>query len=233
MLLLPFAKLPCELQNDRVLEYYNKLRKKKAQIFYKRLLDVILSLTLLLLLAVPMAIIALMIHAEGKGGILFKQRRITQYKKTFKIYKFRTMELRQDIKERITTHNDQRITALGKFLRKYHLDELPQLINILRGDMSFVGPRPELECFVDHYDDTMLSTLLLPAGLTSEASLLFSNETKFLDSNNNERVYADLLLPRKMAINVDYIDNFSILQDVFVFFDTVKFFLNADVDECS
>ena len=231
MLLLPFAKLPCAMQNDRVLMYYNQLKHKQAQLFFKRLSDIIIAMLLLILLALPMAVIAIMIKAGDNGEILFRQRRVTQNLRVFTIYKFRTMRPAQSNKTRITTFNDNRITALGKFLRRCHLDEIPQLINILKGDMSFVGPRPELECFVAGFDNTMLATLLLPAGLTSATSLLFCNETKYLDSDDNERVYKELLLPRKMAVNVKYIENFSLKEDIRVCFDTIKYFLKADIDE--
>ena len=171
MLLPPFAKLPCAMQNERVLTFYHALRQKQGQLVIKRSMDILLALILLLLLAAPMAVIAVMILAGGDGGVLFRQQRATQFLKPFTIYKFRTMAPRKSPQACITVHNDRRITALGRFLRRHRLDELPQLFNILKGDMSFVGPRPELACFVACYDDTMLSTLLLPAGLTSRASL--------------------------------------------------------------
>lgn len=231
MLLPPFANLPCAMQNERVLPFYHALRQKQGQLAVKRSMDIFLALVLLLLLAVPMAVISAMILAEGNGGVLFRQQRITQYLRTFTIYKFRTMAPQKNQQVRITVHNDKRITALGKFLRRYRLDELPQLFNILKGDMSFVGPRPELACFVACYDDTMLSTLMLPAGLTSQASLKFCDETKYLDSDDSERVYKELLLPRKMAFNVAYIEQFSIGTDIAVLFATLGHFLNAQVDE--
>ena len=231
MLLPPFAELPCAMRNERVLPFHQALEKKRGQLILKRGIDIALALLLLTLLAAPMAVIAVMIAAERDGGVLFGQRRITQCMKPFTIYKFRTMAPQKHPQTRITVHNDRRITALGAFLRRYRLDELPQLFNILKGDMSFVGPRPELSCFVACYDDTMLSTLLLPAGLTSQASLKFSDETKYLDGADSERVYKELLLPRKMALNVAYIRQFSITADIAVLFATVKHFLNVQVDE--
>lgn len=231
MLLPPFAKLPFVMQNEQVQLFYQALRQKQGQLVIKRIMDILLALFLLLLLAAPMAIIAVMILAEGNGGVLFRQQRITQYMKTFTIYKFRTMAPHNKPQTRITVHNDDRVTALGWFLRRYRLDELPQLFNILNGDMSFVGPRPELDCFVAYYDDTMLSTLLLPAGLTSQASLKFCDETKYLDVDDSERVYKELLLPRKMALNVAYITHFSLGVDIAVLFATLRHFLNAQVDE--
>ncbi|MFV0497711.1 MAG: sugar transferase [Candidatus Fimivivens sp.] len=231
MLLLPFAKLPFIMQNEQVQSRYQALCKKNSQLVIKRIMDILLALVLLLLLAAPMAVIALMISSEGYGGVLFRQQRITQYMKTFTIYKFRTMVPQEQAQARITVHCDDRITALGKFLRHYRLDELPQLFNILKGDMSFVGSRPELDCFVACYDDTMLSTLLLPAGLTSQASLKFYDETKYLKVKDSERVYKELLLPRKMALNVAYISHFSIGTDVALLFATLRHFLNAQVDE--
>ena len=231
MLLPPFAKLPCAMQNERVLPFYHALRQKQAQLAIKRSMDILLALALLLILAAPMAVIAVMILAEGDGGVLFRQQRITQYLRPFTIYKFRTMKPQQDPQERITVHNDDRITALGKFLRRYRIDELPQIFNILKGDMSFVGPRPEVGSFVACYDGTMLSTLLLPAGLTSQASLQFCDETKYLDSDDSERVYRELLLPRKMALNVSYIAQFSLGGDIAVLFKTIGHFLKAPVDE--
>lgn len=231
MLLPPFAKLPCAMQNERVLALYQALRKKQGQLAIKRSMDILLALLLLLLLAAPMTVIAVMIITEGDGGVLFRQQRITQNLKPFTIYKFRTMAPQKTPQTCITVHNDSRITALGKFLRRYRLDELPQLFNILKGDMSFVGPRPEIDCFVACYDETMLSTLLLPAGLTSQASLRFCDETKYLDAEDSERVYKELLLPRKMTLNVAYIAQFSIKGDIEVLFATLRHFLNAQVDE--
>lgn len=232
MLLPPFAKLPCAMQNERVLPFYHALRQKQGQLAIKRGMDVLLAVVLLLLLSAPMAVISAMILVEGSGsGVLFRQQRITQYLRPFTIYKFRTMTVQKSPQARITVHNDSRITATGKFLRRYRLDELPQLFNILKGDMSFVGPRPELGCFVACYDDTMCATLLMPAGLTSQASLKFCDETKYLDADDSERVYKELLMPRKMALNVDYITRFSLKEDVLVLFATLGHFLKAQVDE--
>lgn len=221
MLLRPFARLPLEMQNERVRRCHELLAQKKAQLIIKRAGDVALSLLLLLLFAPAMAGIAAAIRLDSPGPAIFRQTRITRYNRPFRMYKFRSMRTGAP-GGRITCKDDKRITRVGKWLRRYRLDELPQLYNILRGDISFVGPRPEVECYVARYDDTMMATLLMPAGLTSPAAILFAQEAQFLDGEHNERVYCELILPRKAVLNLRYVETFSLRSDLKILLDTLR-----------
>lgn len=229
MSLRPFAKLPCGMRNDKVRFYYDLLCEKKHQLIIKRAGDAALSLLLLLLTAPAMACIAAAIKLDSPGRVIFCQPRITRYHESFCIYKFRSMEDKAGGKE-ITCKNDPRITRVGGWLRRYRLDELPQLINILRGEMSFVGPRPEVERYVTHYDDAMMATLLMPAGITSPAAIFFAQEGDYLDAQQNERVYCELILPRKAALNLKYVETFSLKGDLKILYRTIRGMLPVAVD---
>ncbi|MEG2174352.1 MAG: sugar transferase [Oscillospiraceae bacterium] len=214
MLLRKFANLPCEMQNEVVRGYYDLLIPKQAEFFVKRVLDFLLALLLLILTLPLMLIISMVVRSDSPGGALFCQTRRMRYNKEFVIYKFRTMSMDCPSGGSVTTRNDPRVTRIGKFLRSSHLDELPQLFNVLRGELSFVGPRPEVPYFVARYDEAMLATLLIPAGITSPATLLFANEADLLDGTESERIYIDLLMPRKASLNLDYLCEFSLLGDL-------------------
>ena len=170
-----------------------------------------------------MIILAIVIKCESKGPALFKQVRVTQYGREFKIFKFRTMVVNAEkLGTQVTSKDDPRVTKVGKFLRKYRLDELPQIINILFGDLSFVGTRPEVPRYVNEYTDEMIATLLLPAGVTSEASIEFKDEEKILDNSNNiDNDYIYKVLPLKMEYNLHYIKLFTVLYDIKIIFRTV------------
>ena len=159
---------------------------------------------------------------------MYKQERITTYGKAFKIFKFRTMiENADKIGSLVTMDNDGRVTKLGRFLRKVRLDELPQLFNILFGQMSFVGTRPEVQKYVNCYSEEMLATLFMPAGVTSLASISFKDEEKYLNSDESvEDVYINKILPDKMKYNLEYIENFNIFYDMKLMFKTVLAVLN-------
>lgn len=170
-----------------------------------------------------MVIIAVCIKCSSKGPVLFKQTRVTKYYRRFKIYKFRTMVVdAEKIGTQVTTENDSRVTKIGKFLRKFRLDELPQLLNILKGDMAFVGTRPEVPRYVQQYSEQMYATLLMPAGLTSLASINFKDEDKLLkNKENTDEVYIKEILPKKMEYNLEYIENFNFWYDWKLMFNTV------------
>lgn len=216
-------KIPKEMRTAEVLYYYKALSKNKLRIFIKRLFDLLLASLLLVVLAPLMILIAIVIKAESKGPVLFCQTRVTHYRQNFKIFKFRTMHLNSDaIGFQITLKDDPRITGVGALLRKYRLDELPQLFNIIAGTMSIVGTRPEVPRYVEKYSNEMLATLLLPAGITSEASIKFKDEESLLQrSKDVEEVYSKTILPLKMEYNLKYLVEFSILKDLKIIFNTL------------
>ena len=225
-MLVKYDKLPDFMKNKEVKYYYDILKKKRFQLFLKRLFDIIMSLILLILISPILLIIGITIKIDSKGPIFYRQTRITKYGKEFKIFKFRTMVVNADkIGSLVTTNNDSRITRVGSKIRKIRLDELPQLINILLGDMSFVGTRPEVKKYVDLYTDEMYATLLLPAGVTSKASIEFRNEdeiiSKYSKNDNVDNIYVKKVLPEKMKYNLEYLKHFNILLDLKLCINTV------------
>lgn len=221
-MLKDFADLPVELKNESVLHYYNMLKKKRVSLVVKRIFDFAVSLIMLAVISPVLIVIAGVICADSKGSPVFKQERVTKYGKRFYIYKFRTMCVGSESGTQVTLKDDLRITDVGHFLRKYRLDELLQLINILKGDMSFVGTRPEVERYVKCYTDEMYATLLLPAGVTSLASIKYKDEEKLLESAENaDETYVNEILPEKMKYNLEYLERFSFLSDIRLMFGTV------------
>ncbi len=219
MILLPFDRLPRELKLDEVKPYYDILDKKRSSLLMKRIMDILLSLIIIILLLIPMGIIAIMIKANSKGPVLYKQERVTTYNRKFKIMKFRTMTVGADkAGALVTSANDNRITSVGAKLRKFRLDELPQIFHVLSGKMSFVGTRPEVVKYVDRYTPEMMATLLMPAGITSLASIRFKDEDKLIgevsDPDEVDRIYIDEILPQKMKYNLEYISNFGFGSDI-------------------
>lgn len=223
MWLKKWEELPKFMKNDEVRKYYDVLSRKKGQLTIKRLFDFILSLCMILALSPIMAVLAVWIKTDSKGPVFFRQVRVTQYGRKFKIYKFRTMvENAEQLGSQVTAQNDKRITKVGKKLRKVRLDELPQLFNILAGDMSFVGTRPEVPEYVKRYTKEMRATLLLPAGVTSEASIEFRDEDALMkDVENLEECYIHRILPLKMKWNLQTIKNFNIIKDLATMMKTI------------
>lgn len=215
--------LPDKMKNEKVLRYYNILKNKRGYLFIKRLLDIVFSLVLLIILFPILLLLGFLIKINSPGPVIFRQTRVTQYGKCFKMLKFRTMiNNAEKVGPQITTMADNRITTLGKFLRKLRLDELPQLINIFLGEMSFVGTRPEVVKYVEYYSDEMLATLLLPAGVTSEASILYKNEEMLLSTSNNvDDLYIKTILPRKMEYNLRNIEKYSLGNDCKIIIKTI------------
>ena len=207
---------------DEVREYYDILYRKKFSIFVKRLFDYIIGFILIIILAIPMFIIAIIIKLDSPGPVFYRQDRVTRYGKHFKIHKFRTMVADADkLGETVTIENDNRITRFGKKIRDYRLDELPQLIDVLSGNMSFVGTRPEAVKYVKKYKPEYFATLLLPAGITSEASIEYKDEAKLLnDAENVDRVYVEEVLSQKMKYNLYSVKKYSFLSDIKVMFKT-------------
>lgn len=224
MIMPQYKKLPQKLQCDEVKYYYDILKNKSLSLAFKRAFDIFAAVFLIVLLLIPMAIIALLIKLTSKGPVIYKQVRITTFGKPFKIWKFRTMRTDADAKgELLTVGEDSRITSVGKVLRKYRLDELPQIFHVLSGKMTVVGTRPEVEKFTDRYTDEMLATLLLPAGVTSLASIKFKDEAELLaKALDVDKAYVNEILPEKMKYNLEYIKNFSFKGDFKLIFKTVS-----------
>jgi lipopolysaccharide/colanic/teichoic acid biosynthesis glycosyltransferase len=223
MLLRKWEKLPNFMRTAEVRPYYDSLRKNTFSLIFKRLFDIIGSLILLIFLAIPMTVIAVMIKLDSPGPVFYRQERVTSYGKHFRIHKFRTMVDKADtIGSTITVCNDSRITKVGRRLRSRRLDELPQLFDLLSGNMSFVGTRPEAVKYVEKYKPEYFATLLLPAGITSEASIRFKDEDKLLNATDDvDKVYVEEVLPQKMKWNLCGIKDFSLYLDVKIMFKTL------------
>ncbi len=223
MILKSFEALPEFLQKDGVKPYYEILKKKRTSLFFKRVLDLVLAFIFMLLLLIPMLVIAICIKCTSKGPVIYKQERVTTYGKHFKIWKFRTMVTGADSKGQLTCSDDDRVTAIGKKLRGLRLDELPQIFHVLSGKMTIVGTRPEVPVYVEAYTDEMLATLLMPAGITSLASIMFKDEAELLENAEDaDKVYIETILPQKMEYNLKYISRFGFRRDIFLIFKTVK-----------
>ncbi len=222
MILKKWEDLPKEMQLPEVREYYDILRKKKGQLILKRLFDIAVSLSLLIVLLPVFVALAIAIKIDSKGPVFYRQVRVTKYGKNFRIFKFRSMVTDADKGSLLTVGGDSRITKTGRFIRKYKLDELSQLIDVLRGTMTFVGTRPEVPKYVEKYTPEMMATLLLPAGITSEASVYYKDENELLDAADNvEKTYLEVVLPDKMRYNLAAIKKFSFIDDIKVMILTV------------
>ena len=225
MRLKQWEDLPEKMKNDKVLPYYDIIKKKTASLLWKRVFDICLSVVLLVVLSWLFLILAILIKRDSCGPVLYRQTRITQFYRPFTIYKFRTMtDHGEQMGALVTTQNDMRITKIGKKIRKYRLDELPQLVNVLKGDMTFVGTRPEVLKYVECYDEEMYATLLMPAGITSLASIRFKDEEKILSAYSEQEIdkaYQSVILPKKMQYNLDYLRKFSFFYDLQLCFQTI------------
>ncbi len=222
-MLREWNQLPEYMQTDAVRPYYDQLKKKEISLFLKRIFDIVVSLVLIVLLSPLLLVLSILIVLDSKGGVFYRQERVTQYGRKFRIFKFRTMVADADkIGTQVTVSNDSRITRVGSVIRKYRLDEIPQLFNILLGDMSLVGTRPESTHYVKHYAPEMFATLLLPAGVTSEASIKYKDEAELLNKADDvDKVYIEKVLPGKMKYNLESISNFSFIKDIETMFRTV------------
>lgn len=216
-------ELPEYMQTDEVRPYYDLLQKKKISLFFKRVFDIVVSLIMIILCSPILLIISILIVKDSKGGVFYRQERVTQYGRVFRIFKFRTMVQNADqIGTQVTVSNDSRITKIGSKLRNCRLDELPQLFNIFLGDMTFVGTRPESVHYVKSYTNEMYATLLLPAGVTSEASIEYKDEAELLDQADDvDSVYINEVLPEKMKYNLNSIKEFSFFKEIATMFRTV------------
>lgn len=223
MLIKKWEKLPAELQIEEVRPYHEILRKKNFSLFWKRVFDIFVSGIMLILLSPFFLILSLAIVIDSRGGVFYRQERVTQYGKHFRIFKFRSMVSGADKKGTLVTiGHDSRITRVGKFIRKLRLDEVSQLIDIFRGTMTFVGTRPEVPKYVDQYKAEYLATLLLPAGVTSMASIMFKDEDSLLEGKEDvDKAYIEQVLPQKMKWNLSEMKKFGFWRDIKIMFMTV------------
>ena len=215
--------LPKEMRVEQVKKYYEILQCHKGSLLAKRIFDIIVASLLVVILSPILLFLSILIKMDSPGPVMFRQVRVTTYGKPFRIFKFRTMVNNADkIGTQVTTKGDSRVTRMGKMLRGCRLDELPQLFNVLKGEMSFVGTRPEVEKYVAHYTDEMKATLLMPAGITSRASIEYKDEERLLESAENaDEVYIHQVLPEKMKYNLRAIEKFSFWDDIKTMFATV------------
>lgn len=220
---ISWEKLPDNMRTEEVRPYYDLLKKKRCGLFFKRVFDVIVSALMLILLSPVFLVLAIAIKIDSKGPVFYRQVRVTQYGKTFRIFKFRTMVQNADkIGTQVTVNNDSRITRIGKLIRKCRLDELCQLIDVFRGTMTFVGTRPEVPKYVEKYTPQMMATLLLPAGVTSLASICYKDEDTLLDGAEDvDKTYVEKVLPDKMRYNLQAIKKFGFWGDIKTMFMTV------------
>ena len=214
-------KMPEYIRNEEVEPYYDLLKRKWFYRAIKRSFDIFASFFLIIILFLPSLIIGIVICCDSKGGPFFLQQRVGRYGKSFKIVKFRTMRKDSEGNQHITHKDDERITKVGKFLRKTHVDEFPQLFNVIAGQMSFVGTRPEVQKFVDQYEKEWYSTLLMRPGITSTASYSYDDEAKDLASWNADEAYLSAILPKKMACNLEDIRKVNVFREIKIMWKTV------------
>ena len=221
--MISWEKLPSQMQTEAVKPYYEILQKKQISLIFKRLFDIVVSIIMLLILSPVFLILAIAIKLDSKGPVFYRQVRVTQYGKEFRIFKFRTMVNNADkIGSQVTVGGDSRITRVGKVIRECRLDEIGQLLNILGGSMTFVGTRPEVPKYVEKYTSEMWATLLLPAGVTSEASIRYKDEAALLDAAEDvDATYSQDVLPGKMKYNLRSIQEYSFFKDIETMFQTV------------
>lgn len=222
-MLRKWEELPDFMKTPEVRPYWEVLNKMRGQLFLKRLSDFVISSILLIILAIPMAIIAILIKRDSEGPVFYRQERVTTYGRHFRIHKFRTMVNDADkTGTAVTVGNDSRITKVGSKLRGCRLDELPQVLDVILGDMSFVGTRPEVVKYVERYKTEYNATFLMPAGITSEASIRYKDEDKLLNTDGDiDDVYVNQVLPAKMKWNLNAIEHFSFFREILTMFRTV------------
>lgn len=230
MMLKKWEDFPEQLRTDAVRPYYDILRRKQGSLLVKRIFDVVVSAVMLLVLSPIFLILAIAIKLDSPGPVFYRQVRVTRYGELFRIFKFRSMVNNADkIGTQVTVGNDSRITRMGKLIRKCRLDELCQLIDIFRGTMTFVGTRPEVPKYVAAYTPEMMATLLLPAGVTSLASIMYKDEDELLaDAEDVDKTYIEEVLPGKMKYNLQAIKTFSFFGDIKLMFMTVFAVLGKD-----
>lgn len=230
MRLKKWEELPEQLRTEAVRPYYDSLKKKRLSLFFKRLFDIVVSLTMLIIVSPVFLVLAIAIKLDSPGPVFYRQVRVTQYGREFRIFKFRSMVSNADkLGAQVTVSGDSRVTRVGRIIRNCRLDELGQLIDVLRGTMTFVGTRPEVPKYVAEYTPEMMATLLLPAGVTSLTSIMYKDESRLLDGASDvDKVYIESVLPGKMIYNLKGIMDFSFWGDIKLMFMTVFAMLGRD-----
>ena len=229
MKIIAWEQLPAEMQTEEVKRYYNILKKRTVSLFFKRTFDIVASAMGLVFLSPVFLALAVAIKLDSPGPVFYRQERVTQYGKRFRIHKFRTMVQNADKGSQLTVNNDSRITRVGKVIRDCRLDEIAQLIDVLQGTVTLCGVRPESPKYVAAYSKEMMATLLLPAGVTSLASIYYKDEAKLLNGvEDADKVYIEQILPGKMYYNLKGIEQFSFLGDIKVMLMTVFAVLGKD-----
>lgn len=231
-MLCKWEELPPQLRTEAVRPYYESLKKKQGSLLIKRIFDILVSAIMLMVLLPVFAILAVAIKLDSPGPVFYRQVRVTRYGKQFRIFKFRSMVQNADKGALVTVGADSRITRVGRVIRKCRLDEICQLIDIFRGTMTFVGTRPEVPKYVEQYTPEMLATLLLPAGVTSLASIYYKDEDMLLEGAQDvDRTYVTQVLPGKMRYNLEAIKKFSFFGDIKLMFMTVLAVLGREYKE--
>lgn len=217
-----WEQLPPEMQTEEVRKYYDILRKKQVSLFFKRVFDIVASSIMLIVLSPVFLLLAIAIKIDSKGPVFYRQVRVTQYNKQYLIFKFRTMYQGADRGSQVTVNQDARVTRIGKLIRGCRLDEISQLLDVWRGTMTLVSVRAETPKYTGQYTPEMMATLLLPAGVTSLASILYKDEAKLLDGvDDPDTVYVEQILPAKMYYNLKQIEQFSFWNDIKLMFMTI------------
>lgn len=215
MRLVKWEALPAAMQTPQVREYYDILSKKRGSLFCKRMFDIVVSAVMLVLLSPVFLVLAVVIKLDSPGPVFYRQVRLTQYGKPFRIFKFRTMVQGADKGSQVTVGGDSRITRVGRVIRKCRLDEIGQLLDVFRGTMTFVGTRPEVPKYAASYTPEMMATFLLPAGVTSLTSIYYKDEERLLNgAEDSDRVYVEKILPGKMRYNLEGIRSFGFIKDI-------------------
>ena len=224
--------LPETIRTPEVRPYYDALRRRRVGRFCKRAFDIVGSLVLLVLFSPLFLILAIAIKLDSRGPVFFRQTRVTRYGKTFRIHKFRSMTVGADKGSAVTVKDDPRVTRIGRFIRRFRLDEISQLIDVLEGEMTFVGTRPEVPEYVAAYSPEMVATLLMPAGVTGLASIRFKDEAELLETAEDaDAVYIGTILPAKMKYNLEELSRVGIAHDLKILFMTVLAAFGKDYRE--
>jgi len=232
MMLRKWEELPPEMQTEEVRKYYDILKKKPCSLFFKRAFDVVVSSIMLVILSPAFLILAIAIKIDSKGPVFFRQVRVTQYNKRYRIFKFRSMYQGADKGPQVTVDQDARITRVGRVIRGCRLDEISQLLNVWCGTMTFVSVRAESPKYTGQYTNEMMATLLLPAGVTSLASILYKDEAKLLNgAEDTDKAYVERILPAKMYYNLKQIEQFSLWNDLKLMVMTVFAVLGKEYGE--
>ena len=224
MLLKKWEDLPTEMQTEEVRKYYDILQKKKGSLIFKRCFDIVVSSIMLVVLFPVFLLLGLAIKVDSRGPIFYRQERVTRWNRRFRIFKFRSMVRDADKTSLVTVKGDSRITRMGRFMRRFRIDELSQFIDVLRGTMTFVGTRPEVPRYTAEYTPEMMATLLLPAGVTSLACIYYKDEADMLSEvplEDRDRVYIEEFLPAKMYYNLKAIEEYSFWGDIKIMLMTV------------